>query len=261
MSATTEAVTSPGRDTRVREAERRGARRAAGVTIRVVSTIGGWYWAIFAVVAVAVVLGNVRYGSGLDQGIVDAQMGGSSRWFVLVLGIIVPAAYLRLHVAAGGTRRTMTTGTVQGALVSGMLIGAVTALYLVAERALFAALDLTWAREFGLPVDGYGGTALTFVAETLVAATYYLVGAAISAGYHRLGIVRGTVYVVAALVPAALVDLATHTGVTALIVGPENLPDGGAGVLLGLVGGAVAVALGAWLFGMPLRSVPLRPSV
>ena len=35
--------------------------------------------------------------------------------------------------------------------------------------------------------------------EALVAATYYLVGAAISAGYYRLGMVRGTVYVLAAL--------------------------------------------------------------
>lgn len=263
MSAATSApaATSTGRDTLVREAERRAARRAAGVTLRVVSTIGAWYWAISVVIAVAVVLGSVRWGSGMDQGVVDAQMGGSSRWFVLVLGIIIPAAYLRLHVAAGGTRRSMTTGTVQGALVSGLLIGVVTALYLVGERALFGALGLTWAREFGLPVEGYGGIALTVVSEALVAATYYLVGATISAGYYRLGMVRGSLYVLVALVPAALVDLASRTGVTTLVAGPQNLPDGGTGVLLGLAGGAVAVALAAWLFGTPLRSVPLRPSV
>ena len=261
MSATTSAVTSPGRDTLAREAERRGARRAAAVTMRVVSVIGGWYWAIFAVVAVAVILGSVRFGSGLDQGIVDAQIGGSSRWFAMVLGIIVPAAYLRLHVAAGGTRRSLAVGTVQGALVGGALLGLVTALYMVGERALFGALDLTWAREYGLPVDGYGGIALTFVTESLVAATYYLAGATISAGYYRLGMVRGSLYVLAALVPAALVDLASHTGVAALLAGPENLPGGGLGVLLGLAGGVVAVALAAWLFSAPLRSIPLRPSV
>ncbi|MFJ3407907.1 hypothetical protein [Promicromonospora sp. NPDC090134] len=261
-AATAPAVTArSGRDDLVRAADRRGARRAAAVTVRIVSVIGGWYWAIFVVVAVAVILGNVRYGSGLDQGVVDAQIGGSSRWFVLVLGMIVPAAYLRLHVAAGGTRRSLAAGTVQGALVGGALIGLVTALYMVGERALFGALDLTWAREYGLPVDGYGGIALTFVTEALVAATYYLAGAAISAGYYRLGVLRGIAYVFAALVPAALVDLASHTGVTALVVGLDRLPDGGAGVLLGLVGGAFAVALAAWLFSAPLRSIPLRPSV
>jgi hypothetical protein len=247
--------------TLVREADQRGARRAAAVTVRVVSVIGGWYWAIFAVVAVAVVLGSVRFGSGLDQGVVDAQIGGSSRWFMMVLGIIVPAAYLRLHVAAGGTRRSLAAGTVQGALVGGTLIGLVTALYMVGERALFGALGLTWVREYGLPVDGYGGIALTFVTETLVAATYYLAGAAISAGYYRLGMVRGTAYALAALVPAALVDLASHTGVTALVVGLDTLPDGGAGVLAGLAGGAIAVALAGWLFSTPLRSIPLRPSL
>ncbi|GAA2243467.1 hypothetical protein GCM10010413_52880 [Promicromonospora sukumoe] len=261
MSAATSVAASPARDTLVREAERRAARRAAGVTVRVVATIGAWYWAIFAVIAVAVVLGTVRWGSGMDQGVVDAQLGGSSRWFVLVLGLIIPATYLRLHVAAGGTRRSMTTGTVRGALVSGLLIGAVTALYLVGERALFGALDLTWAREFGLPVGGYGGIALTVVSEALVAATYYLVGATIAAGYYRLGVVRGSLYILVALVPAALVDLASRTGVTALVLGPESLPDGAAGVLLGLAAGAAAVALAAWLFSAPLRSVPLRPAV
>lgn len=263
MSAeTTHPVTTgASREALVRAAGRRGARQAAAVSVRVVSVIGGWYWAIFAVVAVSIIVGSAHFGSGLDQGIVDAQIGGSSRWFMMVLGIIVPAAYLRLHVAAGGTRTSLATGTVRGAVVGGALIGLVTALYTVGERALFGALDLTWSREYGLPVDGFAGVALTMVAEALVAATYYLAGAAISAGYYRLGMVRGTVYVLAALVPAALVDLATHTGVAALLVGLDTLPAGGTGVLLGLVGGAVAVGLAAWLFSVPLRSIRLRPAV
>jgi hypothetical protein len=259
-AATARAVTAGSeRDELVRAADRRGARQAAAVTLRVVGIVGGWYWVIFAVVAVAIILGSVRFGSGLDQGLVDAQMGGSSRWFALVLGIIVPAAYLRLHVAAGGSRRSLAVGTVYGALAGGALLGLATALYTAGERALFGALDLTWVREYGLPVDGYGGVALAFVTDSLVAATYYLVGAAISAGYYRLGMVRGTVYVLLALVPAAVVDLASHSGVTALVVGLDTLPDGGAGVLAGLAGGAVAVTLAAWLFRVPLRSIPLRP--
>jgi hypothetical protein len=263
MSAATTHPIAPSadRDAWVRESERRAARVAAGVTIRVVRTVGGWYWAIFAVVAAAVIVGTARFGSGMDEGVIDAQMGGSSRWFVLVLGMIVPAAYLRLHVAAGGTRRALVTGTVQGALVIGVLLGLVTAIYLVGERALFGALDLTWSRQYGLPVDGYAGIALTIVPEALVVATYYLTGAAIAAGYHRLGVVRGTLYVVVALVPAAVVDLVTHTGVTALLLGRRDLLDGGTGVLLSLVGGLVAVALAAWLFSMPLRSISLRPAV
>ncbi len=263
MSATTAhpVAVGAGRDALVREAEGRAARRAAGATIRIVRMIGAWYWVIFVIVAVAIILGKTRFGSGVDEGIIDAQMGGPSRWFVMVLGMIIPAAYLRLHVAAGGTRRALVTGTVRGALVGGAMLGLVTAIYLVGERALFDALDQTWSREYGLPVDGYAGIALTIVTETLVVATYYLVGAAISAGYYRLGMVWGTAYAVAALVPAALVDLATHTGVTALVVGPQNLPDGGLGVLLGLAGALATVALAAWLFGMPLRSIPLRPAV
>lgn len=263
MSATTArpVAARAGRDALARAAEGRAARRAAGATIRIVRMIGAWYWVIFVIVAVAIIVGKARLGSGLDEGVVDAQMGGPSRWFVLVLGMIIPAAYLRLHVAAGGTRRALVTGTVQGALVGGAMLGLVTAVYLVGERALFDALGQTWSREYGLPVDGYAGIALTIVTETLVVATYYLVGATISAGYYRFGMVLGTLYAVPALVPAALVDLATHTGVTALVVGPQNLPDGGPGVLLGLAGGLATVALAGWLFGVPLRTIPLRPAV
>jgi hypothetical protein len=262
MSVTTTPVAADaGRDVLVRAAERRAARQAARVTIRIVRTVGGLYWAIFVVVAAAIIIGATRFGSGLDGGMLEAQMGGPSRWFMMVLGMIVPAAYLRLHVAAGGTRGTLATGTVRGALVGGAMLGSVTAIYLVGERALFGALDHSWSRTYGLPVDGWAGIALTVVTEALVVATYYLVGAAIAAGYYRLGMVRGTVYVVAALVPAALVDLATHTGATALVVGPENLPDGGPGILLGLAGGLATIALACLLFCLPLRAIPLRPPV
>ena len=259
--ATTRVTAGDGRDVLIRAAERRAARHAAGVTIRIVRMVGALYWAIFVTVAAAIILGNARFGSGLDVGILDAQMGGPSRWFMMVLGMIVPATYLQLHLAAGGTRGTLATGTVRGALVGGALLGLVTAVYLVGERALFGALDQTWSRTYGLPVDGWAGIALTIVTETLVVATYYLVGAAIAAGYYRLGVAWGTVYILAALVPAALVDLATHTGVTALVVGPQSLPDGGPGVLLGVAGGLVTIALATWLFSLPLRSIPLRPTV
>ena len=260
MTTTGPVAAVADRDTQVRDAERRAVRAAAGATVRVVRTIGGWYWAIFAVVAGLIAVLMTRYGSGLDEAVLDSQMGGSSRWVVLVLGLIVPAAYLRLHLAAGGTRATLVAGTVRGALTGGLLIGAITAVYLVGERALFAGLGVTWTREFGPPADGWAGIALTVLTEALVVATYYLVGATVGAGYRRLGVVPGTLYVVVALVPAALVDLATHTGVTALIVGPRNLPDGAGGVLLALAGGLVTVALAAWLFRLPLRTVALRPS-
>ncbi|MDR7383668.1 hypothetical protein [Promicromonospora iranensis] len=260
MTATGTVAAGADRDLLLRDAERRTVRAAAGASARVIRTIGGWYWLIFAVVAATIAVLTTRYGSGLDEAVLDSQMGGSSRWVVLVLGMIVPAAYLRLHLAAGGTRATLVAGTIRGALAGGLLIGAMTAVYLTGERALFAALGLTWTREFGPPADGWAGIALTILTEALVVATYYLVGATIAAGYRRLGVVPGTLYVVVALVPAALVDLVTHTGVTAVVVGLHNLPDGVGGVLLAPAGGLVTVALAAWLFRLPLRTVALRPS-
>lgn len=260
MTTADVAAAATDRDALVRAAEGRAARTAAGATVRVIRTIGGWYWAIFAVVAVTIAVLMTRYGPGLDEAVLDSQMGGSSRWVALVLGLIVPAAYLRLHLAAGGTRRTLVSGTVRGALLGGLVIGLFTAVYLTGERLLLGALGQTWTREFGPPVDGWAGIALTVLTESLVVATYYLAGAGVAAGYRRLGVVAGTFYTAVALVPAAGVDLATHTGVTALLAGPADLPGGAGGVLLALVGGLVTVAGAAWLFNLPLRAVALRPS-
>ncbi|WP_423462974.1 hypothetical protein ACO229_23630 [Promicromonospora sp. MS192] len=259
-TATGTAAAGTDRDLLVRAAERRAVSTAAGATVRVIRTIGGWYWAIFALVAVTIAVLMTRYGSGLDEAVLDSQMGGSSRWVALVLGLIVPAAYLRLHLAAGGNRGTLVAGTVRGALLGGLLIGLMTAVYLTGERILLGALGQTWTREFGPPVDGWAGIALTVLTESLVVATYYLAGAATAAGYRRFGVVAGTLYGTLALVPAAVVDLATHTGVTALLVGPGNLPGGVGGVLLALAGGLVTVAAAAWLLRLPLRTVALRPA-
>ncbi|MFC6509147.1 hypothetical protein ACFQBY_11850 [Promicromonospora citrea] len=260
MTTTTPAATT-GRDGLVRAARQSAVRSAAGVAVRMIGTIAGWYWVIFAVVSVTIVVLMTRYGDGMEDAVLDSQMGGSSRWVVMVLGIIVPAAYLRLHLAAGGTRDTLVAGMLRGGLVGGLLIGLVTAVYLIGERALFDAVGQTWTRQFGPPADGWAGIGLTVLTEACVVATYFLVGAGVAAGFRRFGFVGGTLWTPVALVPAALVDLATHTGVTALLTGLERLPGGAGGVLLALGGGAVAVLLAAWLLRLLLRAVSLRPSL
>src|SRR5690606_15245346 len=192
MTTTSAAVT--GRDDLARAARRSAVRSAAGIAVRMIGTIGGWYWVIFSVVSVTIVVLMTRYGDGMENAVLDSQMGGSSRWVVMVLGIIVPAAYLRLHLAAGGTRDSLAAGMLRGGLVAGLLIGLVTAVYLVGERALFDAVGQSWTRQFGPPADGWAGIGLTVLTEACVVATYFLTGAGVAAGFRRFGFVGGTLW-------------------------------------------------------------------
>jgi hypothetical protein len=243
-------------------AERRAVRVAQRRVMNPMFLVGGAYWLIYAVVVAAIVVGNELAGNVLTRSILDVQWGGSSRWIVFVLGMIIPAALLRPHVAAGGTRRSLATGTLRAAVLVGLAFGVATAVYLVGERALFGALGMTWGEpDSGLPVDGVGGLAVRVLAEALVIATYTLSGAVISMGYFRYGIGRGTAFILVSLVPLVLVDLATRTGGLAAIVADWYTLDGAGAVVVGLAGGVVAFGIAAWLLPTVQRGIPLRPPV
>jgi len=261
MTATAMAP-STDRDALVAAAERRAVRVAQRRVLNPMLLIGGIYWLIYAVVVVGIVVGNELAGNVLTRSIIDMQWGGSSRWMVFVLGLIIPAALLRPHVAAGGTRRSLATGTLRAALLTGLVFGAATAVYLAGERALFGAFGMTWNElDSGLPLDGIGGFAVRGLAETLVTAAYALSGAAIAMGYYRYGIGRGTAFIPVALVPVVLADLASRTGGLAAIVGDRYPFDGGVAVVVGIAGALVALGIAAWLMPAVQRGIPLRPPV
>lgn len=260
MSATT--LVSPAeRDTLAAAAERRAVREAQRRVLNPMLLVGAGYWLVYALVVTAIVVGNELAGNVLTRSILDVQWGGSSRWIVFVLGVIIPPTLLRPHVAAGGTRRSLATGTIRAAVMVGLAFGAVTALYLVGERALFGALGMSWGQTIGLPGEGFGGLALRGIAEALVVATYTLSGALVSMGYYRLGMGRGTAFILVSLVPPVLVDLATRTGGLAAVVGDRYPFDGAMAVAVGLAGALVAAGLAASLLHAVQRAIPLSPPV
>lgn len=246
-----------------RAAHRRAARAVRRNVVAVFAAVGGWFWAVYAVVGVAVPLLVARADSQMDRGIFESS-AGSPRWFAFVLGIIVAAAALTLHLAAGGTRSAFRDGIAQGAVVAGLAFGVLTVAYLEGERLLYGALGLGWERTAGLQTgDVVSGALLTLAAEALSVATYALCGAAIAAGYKRFGVWSGTVLIVPLLVPIALTDVATRGGVGGRILSDVAPLDGAtsAGALvLGLAGGLLALGLAAGAVHLLVRSVRLRPT-
>ncbi|MFC8597249.1 hypothetical protein [Isoptericola sp. NPDC057191] len=227
-------------------------------TLRSLVISGAWFWAIWAAFVVAVPLAVDRWGGEMDGLTYDAA-GGPVRWVAFAVGTILTAALLDLHVAAGGTRRSFVDGVVRAAAVAGLAFGVLAVVLALAEQRLYAAIDRSWQGTAApLDVGTPAGAVVTAAGEALVVVTYVLVGVAVVAGYRRGGPWRGTLLVVPLLLPAALADLATQTGVFGLAVrgGYENVP---LGAVLAVAGSLAAAALATVVAHRMLSAVPLRP--
>lgn len=248
-------------------ARRRGAAAVTGWMRRGALVAGVWFWGFYAVYAVALILGNVLAGNDLETSALDVTLG-AQRWAVVWIGVVAATALLPVHVAAGGDRRSLAAGVVRGALLVGGAYGVLVVLALLGERLLSTSLGMTWSRlgalPFGTPLAVLG----TAVAEALVITTYILVGASVGAGFMRAR-AWGTLLMIPLLVPAALVDLATRTGVVGTVANVELRPDldhavvlaadGLDTTLLGVGGAALAALLAAAALHALLRTAPVRP--
>lgn len=250
-----------------RAGHRRGVTAVARWMRHSGTVVGTWFWSLYAVYAVGLTLGNRIAGNDLEISALDATLG-AQRWAVLWLGVVAATGMLSVHVAAGGTRRSLVGGVVRGSLVLGAGYGVATVLALLGERLLSTSLGMTWRRVGALPFDSPLTVIGTVVAESLVVATYLLVGACVGAGFTRAR-AWGTLLMLPLLLPAVLVDLATRTGVVGTIANVELVPDidhaevppaeGLPTLLLGVGGAALAALLAAVVLHALLRTTPVRP--
>jgi hypothetical protein len=270
MTMTTPTIeeTAMSRTDLVRAQHRRGVAGVDRRLRRAGTVVGIWFWVIYVLYAVGISVGNAATGNDLEISALDATIG-SSRWPMIWLGITASVGILALHVAAGGSRRSLFGGVVRGSLVVGVGFGVVTTLALLGERVLSTALGMTWRRLGALPFDSPATVLGTAVAEGLVITTYLLFGAAIGVGFAHFR-AWGALLIVPLAVPVVLVDLATRTGVVGSIANVELRPDldhaelpaseGLTTMLLGIGGATLAVALATLTLYALLRTAPVRPS-
>ncbi|GAA1859147.1 hypothetical protein [Myceligenerans crystallogenes] len=214
---------------------RAGVRAVERRVVTAVRVVGVWYWPILAFAAVLVAVLQWRLGA-LEGSTVEYVLG-SVRWFGFSLGVILPMALIRPHLAAGGTRRALLHGLARGAAWTGLIFGLVIAVLYLAEQLVWGLIGWDWHRSLGIS----GGTGpVTFgvnlVGEGLVTLIYFLLGTAVAAGFTRLGPWLGLALCLLLGIPALIADIALYAGpATALAEG-----------LLGMTGPMpVAVSLGA----------------
>ncbi|MBE7699098.1 hypothetical protein H9623_02095 [Oerskovia sp. Sa1BUA8] len=249
-----------------REAQRAAARRAAEQrSLRTAAwsmsvgtwQIGVWFWAI--VLIIAGIIGYVEVRTDiLDGSVIDGVVSGSAKFFLFVMGIITPLASIAVHVAAGGTRRSLIRSTWCTAVVLGLTFALVAAALGYVEWLVFRAQG--WSPELDraqLYADG-GQVGTAFLVQLFFCSVYWLAGASIGMGYYRLGVWGGTFAIVPFLLPVVLVELAFQSGYFGRpFAQAVGLSD--AQVLTAVIGGLVALVAAAFAFHLVTRSVAIAP--
>lgn len=251
-------TTNPAVQAPARALHRHAVRATRRRYLRALAFAGVGFWAGWAALVLTLPVIVERWGGEAD-GLVHDAAGGPVRWVALGVGVLTTATTLTLHVAAGGTRRSVVEGGLRAALIAGPVLGVLAAALALAERAVYADLGRYWQGTAApLGVDTVTGVVVLVVGESLVVVTYLLVGTAVIAGFRRAGMWRGALLVLPLLVPAALADLATRTGLFGLPLrgGYDSVAVG----VVATVGGTLlAAALAAVVAARMLHAVPLRP--
>jgi hypothetical protein len=226
---------------------------ALGRQVTVAVYLACWYWAIALVVLLAATLIVWRVNGSVDVSIV-AYARQSAIWFPFSQAILLVAALLRVHVAAGMTRRTFVRASLITAVSTGLGYTLVLSGLLLLERALHSAVG--WDAEIleqGFELTGRDFPAMVGeLAPALVLAN--LCGLLVGVVYHRYGGWWGTV-----TLPLTVLPIVATLALAGEWFGPfllDGLLDGAGdaplltGAVLALVTAVVYVAL--------VRSTPVR---
>jgi hypothetical protein len=237
------------------EMRRRGFRRVVDCVTGGGVIFGAGFWAVFTLLAVIVPVIVDHYGNEMGGGVlIGAEY--SARWFAFTLGIILVSMIMTNHVAAGGTRRSLFTGSVVAAVLTGAVYGVLNVAAFLVERAVFTGFGWTWHAPGDVLPDGIGWWAGVALSELLVVTVYVMVGIAVAVGYQNHGVWTGTLLIVPALVLLAAVEVAAGTGTADDLLGHLRTGSGPLWYALGLV---VVAAAAGWMH-VHLSRLRLRPT-
>ena len=209
--------------------------------------VARWFWTIAVVVSV---LAIAIYALAADQVTTSVVAFGRQAimWVPFSVFIGLTAVYLPVHVASGLTRRSLSRGSLVGALVTALLYGGGYALLLVAERATYAAFGWQWKIAEGVTVNV--GSSVAYLVAFLVAnavtlVVAYVSGLLVAAVYLRGGGWWGTLTLPLTVGPLLVLSSLLGWG--------TGLFGGVRGLLLGSLLALVAAAVLALVYDVLVR--------
>ena len=242
--------------TTARAQEQRGTSTSAYALFFGTWQLATYYWIAVVLISAAVtVMINTwdEVGGSIADGIL-----GSVPFFLAVMGIIIPLGTLPLHVAGGGTRRSLFRGTVAATVALGVSMGLVGAFGMLVEYGVFAALDWPGTVEPAGLYDSSGDFFGIWLSWSLSGIGYFLGGAAVALGYYRWGPMLGTVVMLPIVALVIGGEIALGGGITSTdlggLDGDSTLPAAASVALSLLASGGVALILHRTLRDLPLRA-------
>ncbi|TQL02824.1 hypothetical protein [Cellulomonas sp. SLBN-39] len=229
------------------------ARHALRMPLTLTVTLGAWFWVVVLVGATVGTVVAARVAGSVDVAVIAFARQGAI-WFPFSLTIALVATYLRVHVAAGMTRRSFVRATLVAALVVGTGHTVVMTVLVLAERALHGALG--WdARITDTLLPGPHATVGALLAElgpVLVLAN--LSGLLVGIVYLRTGGWWGTLALPLTVGPLLLAQALNGTD-DGLLRGLPEASVAPAHVLgTALLGAAVAAAYAVLVRGATVRT-------
>jgi hypothetical protein len=217
-----------------------------------------WFWVVvggcWAVVATVIIL------------IGDADMSvwqwfGTSpaKYFLMVLGIITAAVYLPVYVGHGITRRQFASGCAAFFGLASVAFGGVVLAGYLLELIMHAATGQFGPSSGSYPVASVGDGLWIFARYTVIHAAFVCTGWLLGATFYRFGPWIGIVLIPACVVPGFGADFVLGTGTERAGLHLNRIVELGSGYLpVGLLVGAVLLALGVGLAFVVVRDVPIH---
>ncbi|SFJ68516.1 hypothetical protein [Cellulomonas sp. KH9] len=221
------------------------------------ATMAWIFWAIAVVAAVTATLVAWRVAGSVDVSIM-VYARQAATWFPFSLGIMLVAAYLRVHIASGMTRRTFVRAALLVEVAAGVGYAAVFTALVLLERAVHDALGWGAVITEVQLADEYASAGAMLLEMSVTCVVANLSGLLVGAVYQRFGAWAGTLTLPLTVGP--LVLLLYIPGVRFVDL-PGVWTTTAAGHLALAVGvGVVLAAVMAAVFAALVRRLQLAPA-
>lgn len=211
----------------------------------------GWYWLVVTPFFVLFSLWLARVNGGLDAAVILYSRQGAI-WFPFAQAIATVATYLRVHVAAGMTRRTFSRAALLVAGGTGVAYAVVLTALAALERELHRAAGWGWRVADAVLADESSPAGLLLAELTLGCVVATVAGLLVGIVYQRAGGWWGTLALPLTAGPVLVV--------LALLGSTPAGRDSWAGAAPVLLAGVLTVALTAVAFVVVAARTPVRRS-